>query len=110
METSEIAGYKKDLLGRKEALIKRIEQLEMDKQHSKAPLSADSEEQAVELQNDEVVSALDAMESNELNLVITALKKIEDGSYGECSACGEAISSNRLKAVPYASTCINCAK
>jgi len=110
MDNSEIANYKKDLLGRKEALIKRIEQLEMDKHRAKAPLSADSEEQAVELQNDEVVNALDAMESKELNLVMAALKKIEDGSYGECSSCGESISSNRLKAVPFATTCINCAK
>ncbi|PIP95103.1 MAG: hypothetical protein COW00_17470 [Bdellovibrio sp. CG12_big_fil_rev_8_21_14_0_65_39_13] len=110
MENAEMTEYKNDLLGRKEALTKRIEQLELDKQRSRAPLSADSEEQAVELQNDEVVNALDAMEVNELNLVNLALKRIEDGNYGECASCGEAISANRLKAVPFATTCINCAK
>ncbi|MBI3321492.1 MAG: TraR/DksA C4-type zinc finger protein [Candidatus Omnitrophica bacterium] len=37
-----------------------------------------------------------------------ALKRLDDGSYGLCQPCNQPISMSRLKAVPYASLCINC--
>ena len=37
-----------------------------------------------------------------------ALKRLEDGSFGLCQQCNQPISMSRLKAVPYASLCINC--
>ena len=39
-----------------------------------------------------------------------ALKRIEDGSYGNCLQCGKPISKRRLKAVPYTELCIDCQK
>lgn len=39
-----------------------------------------------------------------------ALKRIEDGSYGNCLDCGKPISKKRLKVLPYASVCIDCQK
>jgi len=38
----------------------------------------------------------------------TALKKIEDGTYGECESCGEYITHERLKVRPEAVLCISC--
>ena len=38
----------------------------------------------------------------------TALKKIEDNSYGECENCGELISEERLNVRPEATMCIGC--
>jgi DnaK suppressor protein len=35
-----------------------------------------------------------------------ALTRIDDGTYGVCSACGGPISEERLEAVPYATLCI----
>lgn len=37
-----------------------------------------------------------------------ALKRLEDGSFGVCQQCSQPISMSRLKAVPYASLCIDC--
>ena len=37
-----------------------------------------------------------------------ALKRLEDGSFGVCQQCNQPIVMSRLKAVPYASMCINC--
>src|SRR5215469_4136261 len=37
-----------------------------------------------------------------------ALERIEDGSYGTCLECEQEISPKRLKAVPWASCCIQC--
>ncbi|MEM7413354.1 MAG: RNA polymerase-binding protein DksA [Myxococcota bacterium] len=43
-----------------------------------------------------------------LSKIDEALKKIEDGEYGECMSCGEAIGVARLKARPVAELCIEC--
>jgi DnaK suppressor protein len=40
--------------------------------------------------------------------ILQALKKIEDGIYGECEACGEAIGMKRIQARPVAELCIDC--
>ncbi len=37
-----------------------------------------------------------------------ALRRIEEGTYGECEECGEDISPARLQARPVASYCIRC--
>lgn len=52
--------------------------------------------------------ALDAHDSAEIAAVNIALKRIEDGSYGECVDCGAQIAEARLKAAPEAARCIHC--
>ncbi|MCX6346211.1 MAG: TraR/DksA C4-type zinc finger protein [Armatimonadetes bacterium] len=37
-----------------------------------------------------------------------ALRKIEDGSYGICDRCKTKIKLDRLRAIPYATLCIDC--
>lgn len=37
-----------------------------------------------------------------------ALRKINEGTYGECDECKKPISPNRLKATIWAAYCINC--
>jgi RNA polymerase-binding protein DksA len=37
-----------------------------------------------------------------------ALKRIEEGTFGVCQDCKSLISKSRLKAVPYARTCVKC--
>jgi DnaK suppressor protein len=39
-----------------------------------------------------------------------ALEKLADGTYGTCDGCGEAISAERLEAIPWATLCISCAR
>ena len=43
----------------------------------------------------------------ELDDVETALAKLDDGTYGTCEACGNAISGARLEAMPQARFCID---
>ena len=38
-----------------------------------------------------------------------ALAKLDEGTYGTCDACGEAIPPARLKAMPDSALCVNCA-
>jgi len=36
-----------------------------------------------------------------------ALRRIDEGTYGVCLACGQSIGEERLEAVPYATLCID---
>ncbi len=69
----------------------------------------DLEDQAIELQDDEVLEGLGRAGEREIQLLGRALVRIENGTYGICKACGEQISAARLDAVPYAVLCRDCA-
>jgi len=40
--------------------------------------------------------------------VLTALRKLDEGGFGECERCGEQIAQKRLEALPFARYCIEC--
>jgi DnaK suppressor protein len=46
----------------------------------------------------------------QLRNIESALKRIDDGTFGECEECGEDIAEKRLLAKPDAITCILCAE
>jgi DnaK suppressor protein len=46
--------------------------------------------------------------SSEIAQIGRAISKMEDGDYGKCEVCGEDIPWSRLRAVPYATMCIEC--
>lgn len=43
-----------------------------------------------------------------INQLAAALARIEEGTYGTCSVCGERIEEARLTAMPEADTCVRC--
>jgi DnaK suppressor protein len=47
-------------------------------------------------------------ESVALRSINEALRRIDEGSYGECNECGESIEFKRLQARPTATLCIAC--
>jgi DnaK suppressor protein len=55
------------------------------------------------------VRALDR-ESRMAAAINSALKRVEDGTYGVCERCDESIGAKRLAAVPWAACCIRCQK
>ncbi len=111
MENQKLEVYKAALESKRGELSSRVEALNADKNREhKGALSADSEDRAQEIENNEVVDSLENLESGELVLVNSALKRIEEGNFGNCAECGEAIKESRLDAVPYALNCVNCAK
>lgn len=100
---------KNKLLELKAEYEQRVENTEKHLLHREEPVSQDFAEQAVEMENEEVVERLDEEAKHELALVNAALGRIENGEYGLCEACGVQISEARLEALPHAAKCINCA-
>ncbi len=43
-----------------------------------------------------------------LHEIEEALRKLDAGTYGLCEKCGRVIPSERLKAIPHTTYCINC--
>ena len=43
-----------------------------------------------------------------MQLIKSALARIEQGKYGKCIKCGKKIPEDRLRAIPYALMCIEC--
>ena len=58
----------------------------------------------------EVTLGLLENEEQVLEEVNDALARIEQGTFGRCENCGQEISRERLKALPYARYCIRCAR
>ena len=57
----------------------------------------------------ELTLSLLGSEKDALDQIDGALKRIEDGSYGQCEECGVKIPESRLEAIPYAAHCVRCA-
>jgi DnaK suppressor protein len=66
------------------------------------------EEEAVDLQETDVEQAILDNEKALLAEVQQALARIENGTYGICTNCGQPISEKRLEAIPWASLCVTC--
>jgi len=102
----DISAIEKVLAEQHKELTDRIEGIDQD---FKSGRNADSKEQAVEIENEEVLSELLREAKEELAQVNLALQCLKTGHYGTCSECGKEIGSARLKAIPYTTKCINCA-
>jgi DnaK suppressor protein len=57
---------------------------------------------------DDLEFALIQMKSETLNKITDALKRLEQGDYGNCFECGEEIAEKRLRALPFAVRCKDC--
>ena len=108
---------------RKEALIKLKEVLLLRREALKRALDGDismlqslSQEggdvmdAAMDTAQDEISSQLVEVESRELSQIDEALSKFKSNAYGDCEICDKPIPLARLQAVPYATTCIDCAR
>ncbi|MAD43716.1 MAG: conjugal transfer protein TraR [Oceanospirillaceae bacterium] len=106
----DLSQIRQQLSERKTLLEARAEKTERDASHRDAPLPADFAEQATERENDDVLRAIAGESVHEIELINQALARIEAGTYGECSECGDNISEQRLAAVPYTTLCVKCAE
>ena len=95
------------LMSEKDELKKRVDRIH---DHARDPLEQDSAEQAAQLGNVAVVSALEAEAVGEIAEIDAALQRLDAGNYGICITCGEPISEPRLKARPASAQCVDCAE
>lgn len=102
----DVQAYKTRLEERLAHLAGLLDKIEHDLD---SPQNPDFEERATERENDEVLEEIGSTGLLEIKQIKAALRRIEDGSFGLCVACGEPISEERLDAVPHAARCRDCA-
>ena len=105
-EMGQYVRIQEQLLAKQAELAHRLERL---KDNLTGGRSADSQEQAQELENAEVVDALGNEARSEISRIAKALDQIKNETYGICVDCGETIPMARLEAYPFADRCIRCA-
>jgi RNA polymerase-binding protein DksA len=99
-----------------QALRRRRAALVRDARRCEDALRAGAEEPDSELEAraqttlaDRILARLDDAERREIGAIDAALERIAVGRYGRCEACGRAVETERLAALPEAAWCIECA-
>ncbi len=102
---TEEKSFEKTLRTRRDELIGMISEIE-DKLDDPKP--NDIEDRATEREDDEVLELQANAEYQELKSIAAALERIKNDVFGVCLSCRQAISMERLNAVPHATHCKNC--
>lgn len=106
---SEYHALRRQLTERLARIESRLQYVERDRRRASNALERDWEEQATVRQNDEVLDELSVEETQQANAIRAALHRMDEGTYGLCVTCGNAIAARRLEALPYAVRCLACA-
>lgn len=94
--------YKTKLEARLQELVARTEDIEERFENSAdAPFDGDSGQ----IRKLDVLDDLDDLSASEARSIHAALDRVEDGTYGDCVTCGDAIDGKRLDAVPHTPFC-----
>ncbi|VVS96556.1 TraR/DksA C4-type zinc finger protein [Rhizobium sp. EC-SD404] len=91
---------------RREELDRRLSKIGVDLAQ---PGDRDLEDQAIQRENDEVLEEMGEAGVEELRQIEAALTRVEKGTYGVCTRCGERIDEQRLKTLPSTPFCVACA-
>lgn len=103
MDVQEVRRLLED---RRQFLSAKVDEIEGD---LREPADPDFAEQATEAEADEVLEGLESSALLEIAQINAALSRIDEGSYGECTTCGEPVGEKRLEIIPQAAQCIKCA-
>lgn len=104
--SSALAPVRHALVQRSEELQTRLGKVE---DLLSSPHSQGFAEQATEREQDEALSGQEQVFEKELAQIRAAIGRIDDGTYGQCTRCGEDISPRRLEVQPEAPVCMACA-
>ena len=104
-----LRGAREWLLARSTELRERVSRVQKDLRREATPLPRDAPDAAIVMENDEILRAIDETARSEIEQIAHALERIESGTYGLCEGCGADIDAARLRVVPYAAKCRDCA-
>ena len=88
----------------------RIYEYRAAQEQEAEPRPGDELETAEALSDVEVHASLIERAEERLRAIDSAFSHLEQGNYGVCTQCGEPISLERMKALPFAERCFECQK
>jgi RNA polymerase-binding protein DksA len=95
---------------RRAALLEQFLDAEADLRSIAEDREPELEERAQAERAARILAGLDERSLREIGEIHGALRRIIDGTYGKCLDCGRTIPLVRLRAVPTAAFCVECAR
>ncbi|MFH1784353.1 MAG: TraR/DksA family transcriptional regulator [bacterium] len=108
MNQKELDVFRQMLQEKKENILKEVQKNREAHNNFHFNDVGDSADIASDSYEKEFLFELTDKEQRLLNNIEAALRKIEHKNYGVCEECKGKISSDRLKAVPFALLCVSC--
>lgn len=108
MNKKEMEPYRQLLLDLKQKLIKEVLVNQEASNESTEGDVLDLADLASDSYDKDLANSLSETERARLAAVEQALKRVDQGTYGLCDACGKAIPLPRLKVLPFAKFCVQC--
>lgn len=99
---------KADLENNISRIAKPVDKEEGDYETNFNEIGTDREDNATEVGEYSDNLSVEVTLEKRLQEIIEALERIEKGTYGFCENCGKEIGTDRLRANPAATTCIQC--
>jgi DnaK suppressor protein len=97
------------LLQERSNLITRMMELSKDVHHRAEGETTGFSEQAMVIDNLDVLFKIDKASKHELHKINNALNRLSNNEYTLCIICSKTISDKRLVALPCTDRCIDCA-
>lgn len=99
---------KEDLESNLSRIARPVDKKEGDYETKFEEIGTDKDDNATEVDQYTGNVSVETSLEKQLQDVLSALERIEKGTYGMCENCGKEIDIERLRANPSAKTCIKC--
>ena len=108
MDKKRLDYFKKKLLSRRDELLRTIARTEEEGRSADDDPTVDLADKAANSYTKEFLFGQTDNDRSTLQLVNAALRRVENGSFGQCLICEEEMQQKRLEAVPWARHCRAC--
>jgi DnaK suppressor protein len=108
MDKWELGQIRKKLELQRQEIMQLLRQLEQETRSLPIDSAQDTADQSVSSVSKESLFEQCSQRRTVLRLIEAALRRIDDGSFGECAGCGGDIAARRLQALPWTQFCLRC--
>ena len=108
MNEERLENIRKKLIGLREALLAEIRSKNAEAANLRDEGVADIADQGLTDNLSELLHLLSDSKRHEIMQIDEALDRLQEGRYGQCLGCAEAIDIQRLELRPYTRFCLSC--
>ena len=104
----ELEKYRRLLVDKKTSLVSELAKTKNAEEETTEESTQDIADKAVSSYTRGFLYSLNDTERNTIQQINAALARIEDGTFGFCLNCGNAMAEKRLTAIPWSRHCVDC--
>jgi DnaK suppressor protein len=108
MDKASVNRYHAMLNGKRLELQERLDAARKQKIEASLSEAKDEGDRATAALAAEMTVAQQAQTESLIKVIAAALRRIDEGTFGQCPNCGGEIGSKRLEALPWTRYCITC--